>query len=145
MSYLVTKFQRWHLPYVLQNGPLEQGAMLDHDPETLRAMELSPNTWTAVVDGVPVASGGTLALWPGRHMAWAYLGRDAKKAILAISRTAYDVVHRPKGRVECTARADFPPAQKWAKVLGFRVETERLEHYGPGGEDHVGFVLVNGG
>lgn len=145
MSYLVTRFQRWHLPYVLRDGSPEEGASLKHDPETLRVMERSPNTWTAVVDGVPVAAGGTIELWDRRHQAWAYLGKDARKAIFAISRTAYDVVHRVKGRVECTARLDFLPAQKWAKMLGFEVETPCLRSYGPAGESHIGFVLFNRG
>lgn len=144
MSAIITRFQRWHLRHIFEDGQLED-SQFAHDPETLRAMERAPNTWTAVVDGLPVASGGTLELWPGRHQAWAYLSARAQESILLVSRTARDVLRRVPGRVECTVRADFPAGQKWAKLLGFQIETPCLRAFGPQGEDHVGYVLLNKG
>ena len=141
MSYLVARFQRWHLEH-LRSGAVEEQTYT-HDPEMLRAMEQSPNTWTAVADGLPIASGGTLELWPGRHLAWAVLGDQARKNILAVSRTELEVVGRARGRIECTVRSDFVPGQQWAKLLGFRVESPCLEAFGPQGENHIGFVRIN--
>jgi len=141
VTYLVSRFQRWHLEHLRTDAIEEQ--TYTHDPEMLRAMEQSPNTWTVVAEGEPVACGGTLELWPGRHLAWGILGDAAKRHVLAVSRVARDVVSRVPGRVECTVRSDFIPGQRWAKLLGFSVETPCLAHFGPLGENHVGFVRVN--
>lgn len=144
-EYMVLRFQRWHLPYVLDGGTLAVGGVGAGDPEVQRALERSPNCWTAIAEGLPIACGGTLMLWPGRHMAWAFLSQNARRWILSVTRTAREVVHRPKGRVECTVRADFPRGQGWAKVLGFEVENAPgiLTAYGPEGEDHIAYVLLN--
>jgi hypothetical protein len=32
---------------------------------------------------------------------------------------------------------------KWAKMLGFRVETPLLTMFGPEGESHVSYVRIN--
>ena len=52
---------------------------------------------------------------------------------------------RVKGRVEFTVRADFEKGHRWAKMLGFTVESPLLRAYGPLGEDHVGYVRFNEG
>lgn len=144
MSYLVRRFQRWHLPLLLEGGHAEGGFFLQNDPAILRYMEQSPNTWTLVADGAPIVCGGTLEQWPGRHMAWAYLGKVTARHMLAATREAYKCVRRVAGRVEMTVRSDFEPGHRWAKMLGFVVETPRLVRYGPVGEDHVGYILLNG-
>lgn len=138
---MVTRFQRWHLTHV-QDVALEPCAWLQ-DPAVLRDLERAGNCWTVVADGLPVACGGTLTLWPGRSVAWAIIGATARAHIVGVTKIARDVLRRAPGRVECTVRADFEAGQRWACALGFRVETPCLAHYGPQGEDHVGYVMVN--
>lgn len=140
MSYLLSRFQRWHLACL---GESFGGFYLSDDPALLRHIELSPNTWSVLHDGTPIASGGTLEQWPGRHMAWASLGDSSRRHMLTITRAAYETVRKVKGRVEMTVREDFAAGHRWAKLLGFEVETPRLAHYGPQGEDHVSYVLLN--
>ena len=145
MSAIVVRFQRWHMARVLGNPTLEVGPLGITDADQLRALERSPNNWTALVDGVPIACGGTIPQWPGRHQAWALLADGAQGHILAITRAARAALRSIKGRVECTVRADFPAGRGWAKLLGFEVENAPgvLKGYGPQGEDHVAYVLFN--
>ena len=145
MSYLTVRFQRWHLPLLLQGGHSEGGFHLDNDAATMRALELAPNTWTLVSDGTPIVCGGTLEQWPGRHMAWAYLSKMTAPHMFAATREAYKCVRQVFGRIEFTVRMDFIHGHRWARMLGFVVETPRLVGYGPQGEDHVGYVLLNKG
>jgi len=141
MQAKTVRFQRWHLEHIRDKAV--EPDQFTHNPEMLAAMERSPNNWTVVADGLPVACGGTLVLWPGRNLAWAVLGADARKHQLAVARTARVILDRAQGRIECTVRADFPAGLGWAKLLGFRVEAPLMEKFGPLGEDHVGLVRIN--
>jgi len=140
VNYNLTRFQRWHLPALGGSiGGVERMA-----PESADLAEQSPNNWTLVHEGVPIASGGTIQMWPGRHQAWAHLGAVTAAHMLQITREAYRCVRGAVGRVEMTVRMDFPAGHRWAKMLGFKVETGCLEAYDPvDGTDHVGYVLVN--
>ena len=140
-GYHLTRFQRWHVP--LLGDPATGFTTIAQDFDTQRSIEAAPNNWTLFADGLPVASGGTLELWPGRHSAWAHLGKFTAQHMLAITREAYRCVRRAKGRVEMTVRMDFPAGHRWAAMLGFKVETACIEGYDPDGSDHVGYVLMN--
>lgn len=141
MSYLIARFHRWHLACLSESFG---GFYMPDDPAILKFMEESPNNWTVLHDGTPIASGGTLEQWPGRHMAWASLGAETRRHMLTVTRAAYETVHRPRGRVEMTVRADFSAGHRWAKLLGFFIETPVMHKYGPDGKDHVGYALING-
>lgn len=101
------------------------------------------NSWSGVVDGAVLVCAGTIQMWPGRHQAWAYVARGTLRHMPWITEETRKVVEQVKGRIEFSVRADFLPGQRWAKALGFEVETPLLKAYGPEGEDHVGFVRFN--
>jgi hypothetical protein len=48
-----------------------------------------------------------------------------------------------KGRLELTVRFDFDEGHRWAKMLGFKVETPVMPFYGPEGEPHSMYVRIN--
>ena len=112
--------------------------------EVLMVLE-KENSWTLVIDGDPVACGGTMRQWKGRHTAWMYLNFNTRRHMLAITRAVSDKLDQVGGRIEITVRRDFVVGHRWAKMLGFDVETPVLEAYGPEGEDHVGYVKFNKG
>lgn len=56
----------------------------------------------------------------------------------------FNKLNKIEGRLEISVRCDFALGHKWAKMLGFRVETERMERFGPEGEDHTGYVRITG-
>lgn len=103
----------------------------------------SANSWTGVVDGTPVVCAGTLQQWPGRHTAWAYVAKGTRPHMAWITERVRENLDGLKGRIELTVRADFAPGLRWARRLGFAVESPLLKMYGPHGEDHVGFVRIN--
>lgn len=112
-------------------------------PALLAQLE-QQNSWTFMIDGEVIACAGTTTQWPGRHAAWAVLDQQRSGRHMGwITRETRKNLDGVKGRIEMTVRTDFPQGLKWARMLGFRIETPRLERYGPDGEDHVGFVRIN--
>lgn len=136
----VVPFRRWHIAWLVGAGKPESGFM-PLDVETLMALE-KQSSWTAVIDGSPVACGGTIQHWPGRHQGWMYLNKASGKYMRFISTAVLKHMAKIEGRLEISVRCDFALGHKWAKMLGFRVETERMERFGPEGEDHTGYVRI---
>ena len=137
----VVPFKRWHYDWLTEQDAAE-GLTMAIGAQTLTVLERS-NSWTGVVDGTPVVCAGTLEQWPGRHIAWAYMARGTLPHMTWITMAVLNNLAKVKGRIELTVRADFRVGQRWARRLGFEVETPRLAAFGPQGEDHVGFVRIN--
>lgn len=135
---MTRKIVPFRLPHWKWLGPDVEGEV-DFPPSP--GLEL-PTSWTAVVDGDVVAIGGTWEIWRGRHIAWAAMNAKAKPHLLFITRAARRVLDAADGRVEMTVRQDFLAGHKWARLLGFQVETPRMPHYGRKHETHVGYVRI---
>lgn len=140
MNKQLVPFRRWHIAWLQSNG----GGSLPFDVDTLMSLE-KQNTWTAVLDGDPMACGGTIQQWPGRHHAWSLMNAATGPHMGFITKQALKRLKLVAGRIELTVRADFAQGHRWAKLLGFRVETPVLAEFGPQGEDHVGYVRFNKG
>lgn len=140
--YRVTPFRAWHLDWLMARGNAAEGVGMTL-PEAALAEAEKQNTWTGVWEGDPIAVAGTIKQWPGRHLAWAYLPVSTGHHMLWITREVKRNLDTLDGRIEMTVRADFEPGQRWAKMLGFELETPLLRRFGPQGEDHVGFVRIN--
>jgi hypothetical protein len=130
MRYKLMRFQAHDLHVLLPNAfPYSTGIALE-----------GHKSYTLFFDDEVVGCAGTLEHWPGRHSAWAYFNRNSGGHMVAITRFTQDRLSAIKGRVEMTVQKDFTKGHKWAKLLGFEVETPLLVCYGPKGEDHVGYV-----
>lgn len=135
-------FRAWHVDWIEQSG-LPTGGWLRLSPEALQAIEKHPS-WTAIDEnGEPVACGGLVQIWPGRHSAWMYLNDASAPHMLAITHYALDCLATVKGRLELTVRVDFDAGHRWARMLGFSVETPVMPFYGPEGEAHSMYIRVN--
>lgn len=132
-------FKAWHMEWLMGRGDAVGGGFLT--PEMLIALEAG-QSWTGEADGVAVACGGLVEQWPGRYTAWVFMNQDARRHMLAITRAVRSVMGAVKGRIEMTVRCDFAAGHRWAKMLGFEVETPVLKAFGPEGEDHVGYVRI---
>lgn len=139
MSRFITRFQRWHYDWL---GAAGAGPVGPIDGMTLAQIERE-NSWTAVVDGAPVVCAGTLKHWEGRHMAWAYLARESGPHMLWITREVKQRLAAVSGRIEMTVLASFLAGHRWARLLGFEIETPLMRRYGPDRADHVGYVRFN--
>jgi hypothetical protein len=137
----IVPFRRWHLVWLQEQGPAADGNF-GYGVDVLMTLE-KQNCWTVVQDGKPIACGGTLLQWPGRHQAWMYMAPQTSRHMRFITHAVQSGLEKIKGRIEFTVRADFAQGHRWAKMLGFSVETPCLKDYGPEGEDHVGYVRFN--
>jgi hypothetical protein len=138
----VVPFRRWHYEWLVAAGDAAEGKNMRIAEGILEQLERQ-NSWTGVADGDPVVCGGTIAQWPGRHTAWVYLNPAAGPAMVRATREVGRKILDVRGRIEFTVRCDFRNGHRWAKLLGFEVETPLLKAYGPEGEDHVGYVRFN--
>ena len=136
-------FRRHHLAWLEKAGYAIGGAVTPMDAATLDFLERNGTSWTAVVDGEPIGCGGTIQQWPGRHIAWAYLGEASGPHMLSITRAVRRHLNSVSGRIEVTVRCDFEAGHRWAELLGFHIETPILERYGPEGEPHTSYVRFN--
>lgn len=135
-------FKRWHMAWLQEQAGGDKGFAFD--TSTLLTLE-QQNSWTLVADMTPVACGGTMQLWPGRHTAWTYLNKNTGKHMVAITKAALDGLAKIKGRIELTVLHDFEQGHRWARILGFKVETPEMPMFGPNGETHTGYVRFNEG
>lgn len=138
----VVPFRRWHYNWLTDANPMADGGSFIAVDGVLAQLE-GQNSWTGVKDGDPIVCAGTIQQWPGRHQAWAYMGKGTGPHMVWITKAVLANLAVVKGRIEMTVRADFEPGRRWAKMLGFELETPCLKGYGPYGEDHVGFARVN--
>lgn len=134
----VVPFRAWHYEWL---GPAGEHGVIPLPVESLLMLE-KELSYTLVVDGLPIACAGVIRQWPGRYVAWAYLVRGSLRHLPWISQTCRANLATVKGRIEFTVRKDFLPGQRWARELGFEVETPLLRAYGPRGEDHIGYVRI---
>jgi hypothetical protein len=100
-----------------------------------RGLEEYPS-YTAMIDGTPVGAAGVLHMWAGRSMAWAFISKTNPHSFLRSHRTVKKFLDGCyTKRIEMTVDCDFPEAHRWAKMLGFTMECERMKHYSPDGRD----------
>jgi len=142
LDYQLVPFKRWHVGWLVQAG-VSEGGFLQPDQEVLRLLEKLPNSWTMTLGADPLVCGGTIEMWPGRHQAWAYLNKNTGRHMGAVTKRALDVLGSVDGRIEFTVRKDFEPGHRWAKIMGFSVESPLMKGYDPDGSDHVGYFRLN--
>ena len=102
---------------------------------------------SVVQDGVVVAVGGVVVLWPGVSEAWIALGdtqwgkKNAKNLLVACR----DVIHRMavasrSRRIHCTVKVSSHVSQRFVEALGFEREG-MMRFYGVDGSDCYQYVL----
>jgi RimJ/RimL family protein N-acetyltransferase len=127
---------------VLQARQAEEGKWLA--AIDLVSLSQSGQSFTGLVEGVPLICAGVIGIWPGRAMAWAYLSRDAgrnmRSITTAVRKFLDETDHR---RVEMTTIQGFQAAARWAEMLGFRLEG-LMTQYTPDGEDAYLWARVKG-
>ena len=138
----VVPFKRWHLAWLEASGAAPGGKGIVLDDLTLEYLERQ-GSWTIVCGGEPTMCAGFVEQWPGRTIAWAFLNHKSASHMTYITRRVRDALAKVKGRIELTVRCDFDAGHRWARLLGFSVETYVMKAYGPEGEDHTSYVRHN--
>jgi len=133
--YVVVPFKRWHLDWLYANGA---PALLT--PDLLAVMEGSNWRTVSLDTGETIMCGGAIQHWPGRYQLNAFLTKSSGRHMRFLTNATKDFIARLSGRIEFTVRCDFPAGHRWAKLLGFDVETYTMRSYGPESEDHTMYV-----
>lgn len=90
-----------------------------------------------------VCAAGIVPIYKHRATAWALMGEDAGPYLRQITqkvRQALDV--SPYPRIEMQVNYDFRAGHRWAKMLGFEVEAERMRKSGIYGHDETLYVRI---
>jgi hypothetical protein len=141
MDKRVVPFKSWHYSWMARSY-VKGNVLPNLDRTSLEAMERA-RSYTGVVDGEAIVSAGVMPCWRNRHIAWAFMTYNTGPHMLWITNEVKKFLATVSGRIELTVRKDFDAGHRWAKMLGFDVETQLLKEYGPLGEDHVGYVRFN--
>jgi hypothetical protein len=141
MARQIVPFRAWHSTWLEERGE-SQGGHIKLARATREALEKC-NSWTAFVDDEVVACGGTVEMWPGRHTAWMQLNKTSAPYMLFITKAAMAALQKVEGRIEMSVQSDFDAGHRWARMLGFGIETMYMLRYGPNGEMHTGYTRFN--
>lgn len=80
-------------------------------------------SYTANLEGKPVACGGLAHVCGVRAVAWSYLSEEAGVALLELTRLVRHALEQcPYQRVEITVDVEFAAGHRWARMLGFELE-----------------------
>lgn len=137
----VVPFQADHLEQLpLQDSQMHLSGWVSEEQGIV--LEGSPS-YTAIHDGEPIAVAGILPCWHGRAIAWAFLSDMGANHFISVHRAVKKFldgcyVHRIEMSVDC----DFPEAHRWAEMLGFKMEAERMSAYSPDGRDCALYARV---
>lgn len=112
-------------------------------PEHARDLAAASQSYTAIVDGRPVACSGIVEQWEGRALAWALLdGEIGPHAFVRVSRAVRRFLDASTyRRIEMQVDADHAQAIRWAELLGFEVESKKRAFL-PDGRDAFEFVRI---
>jgi len=94
-------------------------------------------SFTGVSNGRIIGFAGLIEFWPGRAEVWAEFSSSiTKNEFVSVHRAALRLLDVcPYIRVEAVVDREFKAANRWAVMLGFKVEADRLEAYSPDGRD----------
>lgn len=102
--------------------------------------------YTATVNGRWLGAAGVTKVVGGTWEAWAYVTNDWDKYRFQIHRLAkkiFDLHFSSPAvtRIQCQIDSTYPPAVRWAKALGFKVEST-MKAYGPEGQNFLMMARV---
>lgn len=117
MTVEIVPLKRWHL-LALDLQPTQAHMRAWITDAFADAMEAS-RACAAMIGGKPVACAGLTPMPGGYAYAWALLGFDARRAMLAATRACEAVLSRETSEVVTHVRPDLPANRRWLSVLGF--------------------------
>lgn len=98
--------------------------------ESAKNIEMHSDAYTAIDGDKVVCCAGTLDYGDGRGMAWSYMSDNAGKRMLGLTKAVSRYLNIPKfRRLEMYVDCDFPQAHRWARMLGFKKECDRMERF----------------
>ena len=99
--------------------------------------------FTALIEDQPICVAGVAPLWENRALAWSFIDHRAGPHFIEVHRAVKKILDAlPYRRIEADAACEFPAAHRWLKMLGFKLEAERMRAYRPDGGDSSLYARV---
>lgn len=114
-------------------------------PEYARMLERE-YAFTALEGDEVLAVGGVTKLWENRAIVWSFIDWRAAKHMVPIHRAVKKILDlAPYKRLEADTPCEFKQGHRWLRMLGFRMEAERMEAYRVDGGDSALYARVKHG
>lgn len=112
-------------------------------PELYGALEHEESFTALDVNGEVLGCGGVVGMTETRACAWTYLADNLKTNLVPITKAckAYFKI-MPYKRLEIHVDCDFANGHRWARMLGFELECERMRCFTPDGRDCALYAMV---
>lgn len=82
--------------------------------------------FAAIAGDSVICVGGTVQVWPGRGIAWSLIAANAGPYMVGLTRAVRRVLEAPAyRRLEMCVDAEHEAAARWARLLGFDLETPK--------------------
>lgn len=99
-------------------------------------------SFACVKDGKVLGAFGVFEIWPNRYQAWSHLDKAIGKNFIVLHRAVERLLNTYKGRVEANVDIEFTEGHRWMRMLGFKMETPRMEAFRPDGGDSAMYVRI---
>lgn len=128
-----TSFQPEHLLRLdIQDAQAEEIVLAMSMPE--KQLLANDTAFTGWDDGVCLGMAGICEYWTGRAFAWALVSQHAGPRLKALTKRVRQALdEHPARRIEASVLWNFKAGHRWAKALGFELETLMMPHYDPHG------------
>jgi hypothetical protein len=95
-------------------------------------------------DGVPILCTGCMPYWENRAMVWSYVSKGVtRRNFLEIHNLGRQWIESlPHRRLEAYVDCDFEAGHRWAKAMGFEMETARMKAFQINGGDCAMYAKV---
>lgn len=134
-------FQAWHLEWLeLQDTQLALSDTLTR--QYGRSLEASGPAYSAFAGADVIACAGIVEFWPGRSQVWSLLSWQMPQYRKSIHKAVKGFLEGyVVKRLECVVDPRHEAAQRWAKRLGFEVESV-MPSYTPNGDEQLMYVRL---
>jgi hypothetical protein len=126
--------------------PFKAQHMVDFEVQSMQAAEASiltqqeamalENTtaYSLFEEGRILACFGMIEVWAGRSIGWSYVSQHIGRRYVKLHRAALRVIDMCEWRrLETYVDVDFAEGHRWARMLGFQLEIDRMRNFRPYG------------
>lgn len=142
--YLIKRFKKEHLNELNEHsfGLTVKGNISEKQMQRLEDMN---HTYSIFKDRQILACVGVTEHWKGRGEGWALIDKNVGADLLQVTKITRKLMDDTKiNRIECIVDSDFEDGLRWAYLLGFKKECDRMKAYGRDGKDCTLFVRFPG-
>jgi hypothetical protein len=138
---IVVPFRAEHL-FLMEAQDAQQDEVANVPLEYAKQME-SIASFTAMQDGEVLGCAGVFPFHDNRALCWTYISKNAGKHFVQIHRRVKAFLDAVEyNRLEMDVAFEFQEGHRWAKLLGFEVETPCMKKYFVHGGDATRYVRI---